>query len=407
VTVFTGLHGSVDPAALRGALRRLHDVDPTARALCRLVGDPASWTPVPAVDLDRWLDRLVVDERSRPAEDPVEVAQRLLRQPSDDAPYLITVGQGYLGWRLDHRFGDATDAQRLARAILCAAADGSVPDQLVADRAVEGERRPLAAATWHTLVRRPQAATWQTAIARLAMPHRASGRAAEPSDPGMPELTLISRSGRPGSLSALTDWRRKHVPGVPVAVLVMAAARIALERAGAVEPGADTVVMYDARRYVPAGTPVTGNFSSALRLTEPGCQDVRLVSEQIRRDVKLGLPLVSLLAATAAEAMRPARRPAARRQGQGAGAVVLSHVGSLRPLRGLPWGVADPERGLVAAAVPAAPDGITVLTNEWHRAVSAVISFDARVFSRSAVTAATAMLVDDPVALLTGSEART
>jgi hypothetical protein len=394
VTLLPDLDPAVDPESLRAALRRLHAVDPTAPAVCRLDGAPLRWAPVPTEDLEAWLERLVVDERGCPPEDPHATVQRLLRQPADETPFRVVLRKGSHIWQVDHVLGDGSHVFRqIIVGLTRSAISGEVPTGLLS-----GPRRqhPVLRAGWNTFVRQPQLATWRAAVDRWRMPFHGSSAAPAHPDGGAPELATVTRSGVPAALDALRQWRDEHVPGTSVATLTMSVARMALEAEGAVEPGTDSVVMFDARRYLPHGVDVTGNFSAALRLTDPRCADPRRLGEQIRSDMELGLPLVSLLAATAAEALSPALPATARNKG--VGPVVLTHLGPLNVLRDLPWTPGEQE--LIMAAAPSGLSGITVTMTEWRKRMNVTMTSDARFVSQDAVARAATRLVEDPVGVL-------
>ena len=173
VSVITGLDAGVDADALRATLRRLHAVDPTARVLCRLEGSPLRWTPVGADELDAWLHRLVTEEpgrgtgKHRPTPEEQEtIAAGLLPQPPDDRPFTVTVGDGYLGWQVNHVLGDGNYGLRsVVGGLLRATATGEVPTALLASTD-STTRYPLAKATWNSLAREPKLATWRAALRR-------------------------------------------------------------------------------------------------------------------------------------------------------------------------------------------------------------------------------------------------
>ncbi|WP_369130476.1 hypothetical protein [Modestobacter roseus] len=404
VTVLSGLDPAVGAEPLRAALRRLHAADPTARVVCRLTGRPPYWTPVPGAEVDAWLERLVVDDpdvAGRPGE---ELVESLLRRPAGDLPFSVTVAGGRQAWRIDHVLADGSYALRhVVGALTRAAASGEVPIELLPT--ADAVRRPLLHSAWG-MAREPKLATWRTALQRAAGGSSGGGRAV-PATGTRTETALVIRSGAPGTVASLREWGEAHAPGVSTAVLVMTAARRALERHGVVPPETDTVVMFDCRRYLPRAATVEGNFVAALRLTDPSCRDPYRTAEQMASDVSLGLPLVSLLAATAGEALSPVRaalarsgaRPAAR------GPVVLSHLGSLGHMRRLPW-VSGGTPSLLAAAAPSDPTGITVITTEWGKALNASMTYGTGRAERYDVAAAATDLVTEPWALVAEATGR-
>ncbi|MGY1856576.1 hypothetical protein [Modestobacter sp. SYSU DS0290] len=405
VTVLSGLDPAVGADSIRAALRRLHAADPSSRVVSRLAGEPPRWVPVPDSELDAWLARLVVDRPEAAAESDESLVQELLRRPADDLPLTVTVVGGRQAWWIDHVLADGSYGLRnVVGALVRAAAGDGVPDELLPT--AESVRRPLLNSAWG-LAREPKLATLRAALQRATGGSVPADGGPAPRADGDSEVTLVVQPGVPGTVAALREWGQEHAPGVSTAVLVLTAARRALERHGVVSPETDTVVMYDCRRYLPRTAAVEGNFVGALRLTDPSCRDPHRTAAQMASDVALGLPLVSLLAATAGEALSPVRAALGRGGGRPAslGPVVLSHLGALGHLRRLPWAEGTTS-GVVAAAAPRSQTGITVCTTEWGKALNASMSFGTGWARRADVAAAVADLVHEPWALVAEAAGR-
>lgn len=400
VMILRGLDPAVDPAALRAALRRVHAADPWARAVCRLEDDPRRWVPVPSGHLDEWLDRLVVDERGRSPEGPEHMTHRFLREPLDPAPFRLVVGDGYHAWRTNHVLSDGSNNLRhLICGLTRSAVSGDLAEGLLP---VPGGVDPMLRAGWNTLVRHPRLATWRTAAERRRMPRPAHAPTTNAAREDRPALTIITRLGAAGPLDALRQWRDEHAPGTSVAVLTMAAARMALEAEGAIDPSADSVVMFDSRRYLPHGVDVRDNFSAALRLSDPHCRDPRRMGEEIRRDIELALPLVSMFAATGAHAVTRGRAPQVP---EGPGPVALTHMGALRDLQNLPWAADEESQGVLLAGNPSGSSGTTVCMTEWRKRLNVTVCAAFLSAPPAALARATERLVEDPLALVTTSGA--
>ncbi|MFW3172993.1 hypothetical protein [Geodermatophilus sp. CPCC 206100] len=393
VTLLAGLDPAVDPAALRAALRRLYDVDPTAPILCRVAAGPLRWVPVAPEEIDRRLEELVVDVRGTPKEDLEELVERLLREGDPMVPFRLFVHDDHHAWQLSHVLGDGVYANRhvVAELVRCAA-NGDVPAGLV-----RGPHRPrlLARAVWRTLLRRPRLTTWRVALDRLRSAPPSTPPAGDPADRQV-ALSVVSRMSGPGMREAVRRWRDEQAADTSVAVSTMAAVRSALEVEGAFLPGTDTVVLFDGRRYLPAGTHVAGNFSSALRLTPENSTDPRRMARQMRRDAALGLPLVSMLVATVTHTLSRFRPSAAG----GSGSVVLTHLGPLTELRELPWQAPPTEQRIIQAPAPSAAVSMTACISEWQDRIVLSVSFDSRRVPRAAVTRALERVLDDPRAFL-------
>jgi hypothetical protein len=392
VTLLAGLDPAVDPTALRAALRRLYDLDPTAPVLCRVATAPLRWVPVPPEEIDVRLEELVVDVRGTAKEDLEEVTERLLRDADPMVPFRLYVHDDHHAWQLSHVLGDGIYANRhvVAELVRCAAS-GAVPTGLA-----RGPHRPrlLARAVWRTLLRRPQPATWRVALDRLRSAPPSSPAGGDPADRQV-ALSVVSRMSAPGLREVVRRWRDEQAADTSVAVSTMAAVRSALEAEGAFPPGTDTVVLFDGRRYLPPGTQVVGNFSSALRLLPENSTDPRRMARQMRRDAALALPLVSMLVATASHVLsRFLPSPG------GSGSVVLTHLGSLGEVRELPWRAPDGEQRIIQAPAPSPAVSMTACIAEWRDRLVLSVSFDGRRVPRAAVTRALERVLDDPAACL-------
>jgi hypothetical protein len=395
VTLLAGLGPEVDAASLRAALRRLYDLDPTAPALCRIAERPLRWVPVPAAEIDAWLDRMVVDVRGATSGNLEATAERLLRAADDAMPLRLTLGDGYLAWQISHVLGDGIYVNRHAVAELArCAVSGEVPTGLV-----RGPARPrlLLRAAWRTFVRHPRMETWRAAHARLKAAPPSCTRGA---DPGTRQeaLSVVNRISDPGVLPALQRWRDIHATDTTVAAVTMSAVRRAFEAEGAIAPSTDTVVLFDARRYLPPGVHVVGNFSAALRLGDHAGRNPRLMARQMRRDAALGLPLVSLAAAAGQQALASLRRSTA--EPVGSGSLVLTHLGALPDLADLPWVAPEGAQRVILAPAPSPAVSMTACISEWRGRLNLTISFDGRLADRAAVTRAVERLVADPCTFL-------
>jgi hypothetical protein len=391
VTLLAGLDPTVDPDALRAALRRLYDVDPTAPVLCRLAQRPLRWVPVPPEEIEAWLEQLVVDVRGTGAETAEAAVERLLREADPAVPFRLLVHDDHHAWQLSHVLGDGIHANRhlVAELVRCATT-GEVPMGLARGPV---RQRLLARAIWRTLVRHPGWAPWRTALERLRNAPQSS--AADGGD-RRETLSVVSRMSGPGALAAARRWRQENAADCTVAVVTMAAVRAALDRTGAVPWDTDTVVLFDCRRYLPPGTPVPGNFSAALRLLPGNATDPSLMVRQMRRDAALGLPLLSMLVATARQSLARFRPLTVA----GSGSVVLTHLGSLTEACELPWRASPDEQAVVQAPAPSAAVRMTACISEWRDRINVSVSFDSRRVRRESVTLALEQVLADPTAFL-------
>jgi hypothetical protein len=391
-SLIRGLDKALTPELLRGTLRRLHALDPLSPPVCRVEGSPRSWVAVAEAEIDAWLERIVVDERGRATEDSQMTLQRVLNEPLGAAPRRIIVGDGYLAFHSNHVIGDGTyNWGQLAVGLIGMAVSGDSPEALARH---PYRVSPLVRAGMHTLLRHPTRETWREAAVRQETPMPARAVAGEGKTGA---LSIVSRVSEPGLPNVLRSWRDETLAGTSIAAITTAAARMALEAEGAVKPTTDSVVVFNARRYLPPGVPVTGNFSGALRLTDPRCRDPRALGEEIERDIRLALPLVSMLAVAARTALPPKRR--IRIDPPSRGPVTLTHMGALYGLQELPWTAPEHERQVLMGGWPAGETGITLSTFEQGGRMNVNIFFLGEE-RRAAMTRAAERLVQDPIGLL-------
>jgi hypothetical protein len=230
-----------------------------------------------------------------------------------------------------------------------------------------------------------------------------------PSDPGAghrpwrPDPQAhYARSGA-DLLGQVRAWRDEHLPGVSGAAILFAAAWAAFEECGLRPEHPGTIILVDARRYLPKGATVDGNFATGPYIAPARPRDARAVQEALDRSLAIGQPLGvlagldlrSLLSrdplSTTADTVRVEPRPH----------LALTHVGRLTTYAGLPW--AAPATGRVMRSVPtvAGPESVTVSLGELAGVLHLNISYHRSTFEDKPVRRAAELICADPVALLT------
>jgi hypothetical protein len=375
---------------VRAALVGLHAADPTARLLSRLDNPGWRWAAPPAPEFTARLDSLLLDvDRAEPATVD-SVVRRLLPVVPGDRAMVLAVHGNYLAARISHGVGDGRVVNRLLLDLLLTATQ----PQPAAPR-TPGTRAALArAVAWH--FRRHPAAL--AAAARVALP------------PPAPVGTAISWASRLAYSSArspadglrrLREWRDAHLPGVTTASIVFAAASSALRQAGLCPYRAGVVILIDARRYLPPGSTVDGNFSWGQYLVPTDPEDPRAIDTVLKAELASGRALLMLALRDARAAVLPRSAAAPSTVGPVPGPdLSLSHLGRLDGYAELPWTGAHEGHRFVCVPPPAGPAGITFSLSEMSGALHVTAAFHGSTFPQAAVDRAVELVATRPVDLV-------
>ncbi|MFT4029247.1 MAG: hypothetical protein QM675_05170 [Protaetiibacter sp.] len=246
--------------------------------------------------------------------------------PPSPAAMHFTLTDRHVLFSGDHSLGDSGILMRMAPAVIAVADGEPVPDWLMRPE----PRRALSRAVWHTLGMRPRA--WRAALAA------GSPAVEQPQEPELRPWTPDPRI----STSTITNERfgelrrayKKDSARVPATIALMAVARAALE-AESIDVKPLTWVPIDARRYLPDGVDLVGNFAPPVPVSAGRGDSAVAMSEQLARSVDSGRPLLSMVLSS----LRPAHRAAAplavpvRPRAD----VVVTTVGIRQEVDGLPW----------------------------------------------------------------------
>ncbi|MFC7497521.1 MULTISPECIES: hypothetical protein [unclassified Nocardioides] len=334
----------VPPAEqVRAVLADLDRVDPGHPLLCRLVGDRL--VRVAPGDLDGFLQTAVTPLEDGPgADDPDELARRMLAEPLGDLPFRLVLGRRAAAIRTSHAIGDGGVVDAWFPSLLAA---GNPADLVRADTA----RWPLARACLRRFATHPvRAARAVRGMFPLAPP----AGDVHPVEVGTPSVaTAVIPQQR---VQAVRARRDAYAPDVSVASLVMADTCRALARHGVRGEGA--FVMMGCRRYLGDDGRVTGNFASGPFLpVDP--TDAHRLGAGISAAAADGVPLAllaalttrNLLGGTPGDAAPVANDPPRPR-------ITLSYQGRLG-LDRLPW--EDPATArYTIGTTPSGPQGITL-----------------------------------------------
>jgi len=391
-------------AGLRDSLVRLHDAQPAYHPVSRLDRSALRWVPLSRPDFSRFCADLVVPVPAplSAGSDPAGAVTRwLVDEPLRDRPLLLAGCNGFVGAKISHGLGDGRVVNTLFPELLRATAAGSVPRPPF-PRPV---RLPLLRALVHHFGRHPARLRQAVRVAR----------------PPAPEVSTVDwrpdvryRSVRSGTaLAEVRAWRDRYAPGVSAAAVLFAAAGTALTRYGLTPRWPGAVMLVDARRYLPDGATVDGNFSWGQYLCPTDRGDPRAVHESLTAELDSGRPLAMLALRTARLAVPPGRlavppgsapAPAARRVStEPRPELTLTHIGKLDAYTDLPW--TGPVEGYRNISVPttSGPEAVTVSFSELTGALYVNVSFHGSTFDPETVYRAVELLCHDPVGLVDGA----
>ena len=138
-----------------------------------------------------------------------------------------------------------------------------------------------------------------SAVIRAALSRRCANRRPRPTPPSAAVVDLgrhydaFGRTATAETMQSLRAWRDTHEPDVSMGNVMAAAIRRAFDDAGVkfVSPGLRMLV--NGRRYLPPGTPVEGNFATAIYVEPDDPRSPRAVDDVIRRNLDIGRPLAT------------------------------------------------------------------------------------------------------------------
>jgi hypothetical protein len=380
-------------AGLRDALVRLHDARPAYHPVSRLDRSGLRWEPLSRPDFSRFCHDLVVPvPLGFPGPDGAAdaVTRWLVAEPLADRPLLLAVCKGFVGAKISHGLGDGRVVNTLFPELLRATATGSVPRPPFPNPVAFPTLRALA----HHFGRHPARLRHALRVVRPPV-STVDGRV-----PWHPEVRYRSvRSGT--ALAEVRAWRDRYAPGISAAAILFTAAVSALTRCGLTPRWPGAVVLVDARRYLPDGATVDGNFSWGQYLCPTDLTDPRAVHDSLTAELDSGRPLAMLALRTARLALRrpapvppiPGVSPDPRPE------LTLTHIGKLDAYTGLPWtGPVGAYRN-ISVPTTSGPEAVTISFSELTGALYVNVSFHGSTFDPETVYRAVELLCHDPIGL--------
>jgi hypothetical protein len=383
------------PDAVREALRRFAAAYPEHRLFAGVERTRfgARWYRRSDAELDDLCSAMVTAVAPDP--DPDEMLARICDFSFDRGAYAhYWVGQSFIASARSHLLGDAQIAY-VTPLIVSVAAGAPVPEL----RTEPDRRMPLTRAALSWYGRHPKRLV-DSLLAPKPQPHP-SGESLV--IPRRWRFTAVGRTVPQPATAALRQWRERTCPQASMANTWSAAIWAAFEAAGVPFASRGFRTLVNARRYLPEGTTVTGNFSAAIYLEPTDPADPVAVEYALRRNLDSGRPLLAMAASGLKQAL-PARRASRLPDVQDVDrrpTLTISFVGRRRDYEELP---VDTEHVYhYSASGPEGPSGITVICSIVHDHMALSASFCEDVVDRAPVVAALEALVADPLAGLVAS----
>ncbi|MCK9925044.1 hypothetical protein MXD61_24790 [Frankia sp. AgPm24] len=355
-----------------------------------------------------------------PTRDPERIGAWMADRHAEglgDLPFRFWVGQRYSMLEMSHAVGDAGLFMATWTSLLRRAQDEELPTELIETPV----RYPLVRALWRTFgtgvgPTRDLLAQYRTSRRgrrATVSPHGHRHRRDRAGDPRAGSAT----ASRLVSVCATSDtdlsdrvrqWRARNAPTASANGVLYAAAVVALERSALPRRAPGLTVLFDARRYLPDGAAIVGNFVGCVTLTPADSASPQSITTEVRRTISCGRPLASIGAALVTSVVPAQHRPGradhphrAPRADLSAGAeLTVTSLGDL-PLLAHVKPLVTPERmWLQGMVTTSGPDGLTCSFTGLSGAVNVSISFDANRFDPAAVRGIARLLTDDPLALL-------
>jgi hypothetical protein len=393
------------PDQVRGALRRLAELYPAHRILRRVDRAAPRWVTVPADELARHCDGLVIDMTDRSsvaaatdaaAVTPEEIVARLYNWPVTDLPFQIAVGADFCALLVDHASIDGLSINEIWPELIRCAITGDYPVAI----AKPSLRFPLMRALDNYYRRKPK-----RVLETVRVPHPAPPvEAVEPGAlvPWKQEFGVVSVRFGKDVLADIRTWRLANAKGITRTMVLFAAARAALETSSLppLRPGVNISV--DMRKFLPQNAVLHGNFAPSIYVCPAdGCDPAQLnaVIDEVM-SVARPLATMALVAATATRRYRRTAQPPTLAEATPRPALSLIHCGRLKAFEKLPWTGSPNDRRYLIGSTPGDPDGISVFISEIHGGVDVTATFNASTFDPAVVREALEILATEPTRAL-------
>jgi hypothetical protein len=390
-------------------LLALAELGPHTRVGLRLNETSTAWTYDPTT-LREWCESIVREVPAITADEAVATTREYIRDEGTPAPFQLIVAGDFVILRMNHLLGDAKLLCALFD-VAIAAPDRPIPEWLVT-RAVD---TPLSLAVRETFVKHPSQAAKvvRSQLSRFGAGSGSGGAAATGSAvtgivdvpatavPWQRRAEAAYSRGTVASARALKAWTHSTPGSITVAAAILVAARRALAAEGIAVRGESSMI-YDSRRYLPAGAETNGNFIAGLPVPAGHSDDPRQVTAVVKANLDAASPLAAMLVGVTRTRLTGRRIPAAPSavSSRPEARVVLTNIGVRRELDAMPWTVVKGDEHFVVWSEPSAPDDIVIGVIQLRGALHITAFFHGNVFDVDRVQAAVDRVTTNPISLL-------
>jgi O-antigen/teichoic acid export membrane protein len=380
----------VTAASMRAALIGLHAANPTHRAVSRLDRSGARWEHMDGPAFADYVRAAVTEVDSA---DFDGITRTLQAEPRGHHPVRIIVGDGFVGLKIAHAYGDAGPVNTLLHELVRAAAENR-PAVVAPSRR---HRTALLKAWFKQFGWKP--GRWADGLSFPRPPAPPTG----PTRPWQADLTV--RTDRSASVLALMrTWRDEYAPGVTTSAITFAAFTAALGELGLDPDLSGGTFLADGRRYLDKGVSIDSNFCMGPYLSPASLTDPAAIHRTLKAELATGRILTMMVLRQGKLAVSgtpglPEPYPSE---------IVLyprprltfSNQGRHDMLGDLPWAVEAGSR--VNQSVPTlnGPEGITLTTSEMNGVLHLEATFHASTFDPALVARALELVCTDPAGLI-------
>ena len=288
----------------------------------------------------------------------------------------------------DHSLGDSGILMRMAPAVVAVANGEPIPRWLMRPE----PSRALARALWQTFGRHPRQLRAAVATRGPAWePVDATELRPWQPDPGVSHVSLTNER-----FTALRRAYKVPPSQVPATIAMLMLARAAFE-AESIEVSASSGVPIDARRYLPDGLDMVGNFAPEVMVSTAGGASAIDLSQQLSRSVESARPLLAMTLSSLRGA--PPFRGATEVPVRPRADVGVTTLGLRGEVDGLPW-IDRSDSRFYAIGLDPNPVAIRCAITPTRSGATITVSYHANVFPRERVEAALARLSSGDIAEL-------
>jgi hypothetical protein len=378
---------------LRHTLAVLHRAAPRSPIVSRLDRAAGRWVDLTPEEFSRNADALVLGVHEHGATDATSVVQQLIDAPLHDRPALLAAGAGFAGMKISHAVGDGTVFNTIFPELLRAAAAARVPHI-----AMTSVRMPLMRAAARHYGRDPLRLA---SIVNTPRPVLPAGSTSAPMRLWQPAWAHRAACSERTTVRRVRDWRDRRAPGVSVASVLFAAVFSAFRRCGFGTAMPGLMVPVDARRYLPAGMVLGGNFAAGQYIAPADPANPQAVQVALDQAIRSGRPLTTLALRNLYSMLgRDSTSQPTQVSVQPQPQLTLTHLGRLTGYSDLPWTGGAEARQFLTAQRPGEPENVTVSIAEMDGALHVSASFHDTTFTPTEVARALTLFCEDPIALM-------